>query len=116
MGIELDEDQVTAFRRDGYVFPLRVMSESDAGECYARFRSMETNCGGALTGPLRYKPHILITWLNKLIHHPRILDSVEGVIGTNILCWASGFFNKGAQDTSYVSWQQDSTYWGLSEK
>ena len=115
MGIGLNEDQVAAFWRDGYVFPLRVMSESDAGECYAQFCSMEANCGGALSGPLRYKPHLLITWLNKLIRHPRILDSVEDVIGPNILCWASSFFNKDAQDPSYVSWHQDSTYWGLSK-
>jgi len=35
------------------------------------------------------------------------------VIGPDILCWSTGFFTKNARDPSYVSWHQDSTYWGL---
>ena len=35
------------------------------------------------------------------------------MIGPDILCWSTGFFTKNARDPSYVSWHQDSTYWGL---
>jgi non-heme Fe2+,alpha-ketoglutarate-dependent halogenase len=35
------------------------------------------------------------------------------VIGPNILRWGSSFFTKNARDPSFVSWHQDSTYWGL---
>ena len=111
----LTGDQEVSFQRDGYVFPLRIMSEKDAGEYYKLFQSVEDECGGTLAGPVRYKPHLLITWLNELVRHPLILDAVEDVIGPNILCWASSFFNKDMRDPSYVSWHQDSTYWGLSE-
>ena len=111
----LTEDQMNEFQRDGYLFPLRVMAESDAAACYSRFQSVEADCGGTLAGPIRYKPHLLITWLNELVRHPNILDAVEDILGPNILCWASSFFNKDAQDPSFVSWHQDSTYWGLSK-
>jgi ectoine hydroxylase-related dioxygenase (phytanoyl-CoA dioxygenase family) len=49
------------------------------------------------------------------VRNPVMLDAVEDLIGPDILCWASGFFIKEAHDPGYVSWHQDSTYWGLSE-
>ena len=111
----LTEKQISDYGQNGYLFPIRVMPSIEAAECYTRFQSMEAACGGVLSGPVRYKPHLLITWLNKLVRHPKILDAVEDVIGPNILCWASSFFNKDARDPSFVSWHQDSTYWGLSD-
>ena len=71
--------------------------------------------GGPLGGELRHKGHLLFTWLDELIRHPRILDAVEDVLGPNLLCWSSSFFIKEARDPAFVSWHQDSTYWGLSE-
>ena len=38
---------------------------------------------------------------------------MESLIGRDILLWSSGFFTKPANDPSFVSWHQDSTYWGL---
>ena len=58
-------------------------------------------------GPVRHKPHLLFTWLNELIRHPRILDAVEDVIGPDILCWGTIFFIKEARNPGYVSWHQD---------
>ena len=49
------------------------------------------------------------------MRHPKVLDAIEDIIGPNILAWGSGFFTKGAHDPSFVSWHQDSTYWGLSK-
>jgi ectoine hydroxylase-related dioxygenase (phytanoyl-CoA dioxygenase family) len=62
---------------------------------------------------MKQKPHLLFTWLDELVRDDAVLDAVEGVIGPDILCWASGFFTKEAHDPSYVSWHQDLTYWGL---
>ena len=62
---------------------------------------------------MKQKPHLLFTWLDELVRDDAVLDAVEGVIGPDILCWASSFFTKEAHDPSYVSWHQDLTYWGL---
>jgi hypothetical protein len=56
----------------------------------------------------------VFTWLNDLIHHPGIVDAAEDLIGPNILCWGTSFFIKEARNPGYVSWHQDSTYWGLA--
>jgi chlorinating enzyme len=63
---------------------------------------------------LRSKPHLVFTWAAQLIRHPAILDAVEDLLGPDLLVWSSGFFIKDGHDPSYVSWHQDSTYWGLS--
>ena len=34
-------------------------------------------------------------------------------MGPDILCWGSSFFQKEAHDPGFVSWHQDSTYYGL---
>ena len=106
--------QVEAFRRDGYHFPVRALSTDEALSYRRRLEQSEAMLGGPLRGALRSKPHLLFTWANELIRHPVILDAVEDIYGPNLLAWSSSFFIKEAHDPSYVSWHQDSTYWGLS--
>jgi ectoine hydroxylase-related dioxygenase (phytanoyl-CoA dioxygenase family) len=62
---------------------------------------------------MRHKTHLLFTWADALVHHPRVLDAVEDCIGPNIVCWTTNFFIKEANSPGFVSWHQDSTYWGL---
>jgi non-heme Fe2+,alpha-ketoglutarate-dependent halogenase len=106
---------VEQYRRDGFYFPVRVLSPGEAGKYRARLETVERAHGGQLGGQLRHKSHLLFTWLNELIRHPRILDAAEDLLGPNLLCWSSSFFIKEARDPAFVSWHQDSTYWGLSE-
>jgi Phytanoyl-CoA dioxygenase (PhyH) len=61
----------------------------------------------------RIKAHLPFPFLCDLVSHPRLLDAVEDLIGPNILCWGSSFFQKEPGDKSFVSWHQDSTYYGL---
>lgn len=108
----LSADAVAFYQEHGYYAPVRVLS---AGEADATRRQLEAHeaTHGRLRGPLRHKSHLLFTWLDALIRTPAILDAVEDVIGPNILAWGSSFFTKETHDASYVSWHQDSTYWGL---
>jgi hypothetical protein len=111
----LSPESVAQYRRDGFYFPLRVLSPGEAAGHRARLEAVERERGGPLGGELRHKGHLLFTWLAELIRHPRILDAVEDLLGPNLLCWSSSFFIKEARDPAFVSWHQDSTYWGLSE-
>jgi hypothetical protein len=106
---------IEQYRRDGYYFPVRVLSGGETARCRERLEAVERDLGGPLRGIYRTKPHLLLTWLNDLVRHPAILDAVEDVIGPDILCWNSSFFTKEASSAGYVSWHQDATYWGLSE-
>src|SRR5580700_10256075 len=103
---------VRHYQAHGYYAPVRALSTNEAAEIRHHLEEYE-GVGGALSGPLRHKTHLVFTWLNDLIRHPGILDAVEDLIGPNILCWGTSFFIKEACNPSYVSWHQDSTYWGL---
>ena len=111
----LSRAQVEAFARNGYHFPIRALSADQAGEYRARLESVEAKLGTPVmkTG-LRNKPHLALAWADELIRHPGILDVVEDILGPNLLVWSSSFFIKEAHDPHYISWHQDSTYWGLS--
>jgi non-heme Fe2+,alpha-ketoglutarate-dependent halogenase len=108
----LPADAAAWFREHGYYAPVRVMSDAEAAQLRGRLEAHEA-AHGRLQGPMRHKSHLLFTWLDELIRHPAILDAVEDLIGPNILVWGSSFFVKERRDASYVSWHQDSTYWGL---
>lgn len=110
----LTEDAVAAYRRNGYHFPIDILSEAETRTLRDKLEAHERETGGPISGDRRHKPHLYLTFLNELIHHPRILDAVEDVLGPNLLCWSTSFFIKEADNAGFVSWHQDATYWGLS--
>jgi len=108
----LTEAAVRQYRDLGYYAPVPVLSSAEADGLRRRLEAFEAS-GTGMQGAVRHKPHLLFTWLNNLIRHPRILDAVQDIIGPDILCWGTSFFIKEPRNPSYVSWHQDSTYWGL---
>jgi non-haem Fe2+, alpha-ketoglutarate-dependent halogenase len=111
----LTREQIDAFWRDGCVFPIRVMSAEAAASVRARLESFERQAGGPLKGDLRHKSHLLFPWLDEIVHNARIVDAIEDLYGPDLLCWTTNFFIKEANNPAFVSWHQDSTYWGLDK-
>jgi non-heme Fe2+,alpha-ketoglutarate-dependent halogenase len=109
----LDAAAIDQFQQAGYLSPVPVISASQAKICRARLEAYEAELGHPVKGPLRTKPHLLFKWVDELMRHTTILDCIEGLIGPDILCWNSWFWIKEANSPSYVSWHQDSQYWGL---
>jgi hypothetical protein len=110
----LTQAQIDQFRHQGFVSPIRVMPVEEAIGYRRRLERFEATSGGPLRGDLRHKSHLLFTWLGDLVRHPRILDAVEDLYGPDLLCWNTNFFIKERESPAFVSWHQDSTYWGLS--
>jgi non-haem Fe2+, alpha-ketoglutarate-dependent halogenase len=110
----LSDEAIARYRRDGYHFPLDIMSPEEAAGLRRRLEAFEARNGGPIAGAMRHKPHLLFPWLDELVRDPRILDVVEDVLGPDLLCWSTTFFIKEPGDRSFVSWHQDATYWGLS--
>lgn len=110
----LSETAVASYKRDGYYFPVDMLSASETRTLRDRLEEHEARTGGPIQGDRRHKAHLYLTWLDDLIRHPRILDAVEDVLGPDLLCWSTSFFIKEPSDPGFVSWHQDATYWGLS--
>ena len=114
MSRKLSPAQIAQYHEQGFISPIRVMSAGAAAEYRSRLEAYEASSGGPLGGDLRHKSHLLFTWLAELVRHDKILDAVEDLYGPDLLCWTTNFFIKEKANPAFVSWHQDSTYWGLS--
>ncbi len=124
MGKVLSAESVESYRRDGFLPPIGIFPPAEARVLRGHFEAFEAEhgkvfsenrgaVGSAFTGSYRFKSHLLMKWLADVIRHPKILDAVEDLIGPNLLCWTTHWFVKEANSPQYVSWHQDSNYWGL---
>ena len=111
----LTREQIESYHEDGCVFPVRVMSEADALEIRGRLEAFESTQGRPLQRDITIKSHLLFSWLGDLVRNSKILDAVEDLYGPDLLCWSTNFFIKDGGNPAFVSWHQDSTYWGLNK-
>jgi hypothetical protein len=83
----LSPAQIEQYREEGCVFPIRVMSETEAAEHRARLEEFERQTGEPLKGDLRHKSHLLFVWLGKLVRRSAIVDAVEDLYGSGAPSW-----------------------------
>jgi len=115
MGKLLSDKQIAQYEKDGYFAPARVMSADEALVFRKKFEAYEAAHEGWYEMSKGQKLYLLQTWARDLAKHPKILDAVEDVMGPNLMVWGLSLFIKDADSPNYVSWHQDSTYWGLSK-
>ena len=109
----LSDEQVNCFKTQGHVSPVLIIGHQEAQDYRNSLEQYERELGHPVKGPLRTKPHLMFTWVDQLMRNSTVLDCIEDLIGPDILCWNSWFWIKEGNTTSYVSWHQDSQYWGL---
>jgi len=109
----LGSTEIEKFRRDGYLPARAVISEDEALALRHSLEAFEATLDGPLKGSNRFKSHLLFKGLADLIRSPRILDMVEDLIGPDLMVWSTDWWIKEARSPSFVSWHQDSQYWGL---
>jgi non-heme Fe2+,alpha-ketoglutarate-dependent halogenase len=110
----LSDKEVAAYQDRGYHFPIEALSATEVADFRRKLEDYEAASGGPIKGEMRHRSHVLFTWIDEMVRHPKILDAAEDVLGPDILCWNTSFFIKEARDPGFVSWHQDATYWGLS--
>ena len=109
----LTQEQIATYHRDGAVAPVSLMSRAEIAVYQRKFEALEATIGGEAQARYRIKAHLPFPWLCELVRHPRMTDAVEDLIGPDVICWGSSFFTKKAHDSRFVSWHQDSTYYGM---
>ena len=57
------------------------------------------------------EPHPKHSFWLELCRHPRVLDAVEAILGSNLILIMSHLIVKRAEDGLPVAWHQDNTYW-----
>lgn len=109
----LSAAQLDRFRAEGYLHPLRAVSPATAREYRERIEAYERTVGHDANRTLKIKGYLAFPWLVDLARNPLILDAVEDILGPDILLFGASIFAKDARDPRYVSWHQDSAYFGL---
>ena len=104
---------VNRYHTNGFGSPIRVMTESRASNLADRVQALRKTKPELSERAFATNCHFLFPWLHELAYIPELLDEVEQVIGSDIMLWSAGFFIKDPGSNNFVSWHQDSTYWGL---
>ena len=110
----LSETQLSAYQRDGFIYPVSAIDTKEAFSYRIRLEQFERDRPQYMKGMKRQKLHLVATWMAELVRCPEILDAVEDILGHDLLCWQTSLFIKDAHDPGFVSWHQDGNYWGLS--
>jgi len=99
------------YKLDGFVSPVRLIDEIEAVDQRARFEAVE-----AAHGSQHYKSkmHTLLDFAADLATRPAVLDTVEQLLGPDIMLFDVTYIVKEPHSASHVSWHQDLTYWGLA--
>jgi hypothetical protein len=113
MGKKLTAEQIERYERDGFVSPVDAFTREEAARYRARLEAYEGSAGRQLGKGFNFKPHLLFTWVDEIVHHPAVLDAVEDLIGPNIRLFHLSVWPKNARDAAFVGWHQDATYFGL---
>lgn len=110
MVASMNSEQVASYRRNGFIFPIRVATAARAADWRRQLEEAERRRGKMHYLP---KPHLVLPLADTIARDPAVLDAVESILGPDILLWDSSFIIKEPGDGKKVSWHQDLTYWGL---
>ncbi|MBM86685.1 MAG: phytanoyl-CoA dioxygenase [Rhodospirillaceae bacterium] len=113
MGKVLSDAEIQHYETQGYVSPVPVLSADEVNEARAEIEAFEARTGKTLDYPEKSKSYLLFDWADRLVRHPHVLDTVEDLIGPNILVYHTTMWIKDVGTPQYILWHQDGTYFFL---
>ncbi|WP_435187866.1 phytanoyl-CoA dioxygenase family protein [Pseudothioglobus sp. nBUS_23] len=105
--------QIEQYHDQGFISPIRVISEQEALSIKDELEQVEKEFPEEINSESRNNLHLSFAFLDALAHNKIIVDAIEDLIGPEISLWASVMFIKEPSSKQYVSWHQDATYMGL---
>ena len=109
----LTSEQFKKYKDDGYIAPIDVLTKEEAYEIKKEIENIEKKCPNEIEGLGRNYIHLISPAFDKICHNKKILDSVQSIIGENILICGSTLFIKNSNEKGFVSFHQDAKYIGL---
>jgi ectoine hydroxylase-related dioxygenase (phytanoyl-CoA dioxygenase family) len=109
----LDEEQIAAFRREGYLkYTQPVLEEAQFAALRDHFETklQEHEARGERPEQMD-KPHFTDTKLFDWVLSDRVLDLVEPLLGPDFNLFSTHFICKPQGDGRRVPWHEDSAYW-----
>ena len=110
----LTKQQIEQYHDEGFIAPIRVISEAEALSIKSQLEEVEMQFPEEINAESRNNLHLSFEFLDELAHNPIIVDAIEDLIGPDIALWATVMFIKEPSSKHYVSWHQDATYMGMN--
>lgn len=111
MTFDLSDDELERFDRDGFVGPFDVYDRVDVLGEIKRLRLSLADRNNAVYDLERggnianYDRHLDIPFLYNHVRRPQIVDRVNRILGSDLLCWRTEFFAKYPGDEG-TDWHQ----------
>ena len=112
MSNALSQASIEQFKKQGFTPSVRVMSAREADDYRSYLQATEAVLG-ELKGGYRFKCHLLYKWVADLVRSPNIVEKAQALLGQNLMCWGTELWLKDPDSDKFVSWHQDSEYWGI---
>lgn len=113
----LNESQRRRYREDGILFPVPVLETDDVRRYCVFCDELEELLGGKPRTVEVRQMHLHVRWASDLAAQPRILDAVEGLLGPNLLVWATELFAKHPYNSAVsIGWHRDRPYMGFDSR
>jgi non-heme Fe2+,alpha-ketoglutarate-dependent halogenase len=109
----LSANQLKQYDDKGFVSPIDIFSKDRTNEIRKEIELIEEKMPEELNKSGRYNAHLISPLLDEVTHDSKILDSVQSVIGENILVCGTTLFIKNPNEKGFVSYHQDAKYIGL---
>jgi chlorinating enzyme len=114
--VRIGSSLADAFRRDGYVYPIRALTEEVATSLRHTLEAAEAAAPDAeVKSMVTGLPHLIMPEFYDIVRDPALTGPVSEIMGEDLLVWGCSFFTKEPHTKSFVSWHQDLTYWGLDD-
>ena len=109
----LSSNQLKQYNDEGYIAPINILSTEEAIAARKEIELIEKKIPNEINKKGRYNVHLISPKLDAIVHNSKILDTVESIIGKNILVCGTTLFIKNPKQEGFVSYHQDAKYIGL---
>ena len=111
--MQLTPQQIQDFERDGFLSGIRAVDEAQGRKYQESYNEVEGKEGRDKCQIGLTDRHFDIPFVWEIATNAVILDSVESLVGPDIMLMSTHFFCKYGPTEKFVAWHQDVTYWGI---
>ncbi|KAL0974376.1 hypothetical protein UPYG_G00219630 [Umbra pygmaea] len=125
------------YSHQGFISAIPVLDEAELSQIRRGFSDLEREFGQQYTQYSLHNVHLQYPWVMDLAKHPRLLQPVQAILGSDVILLDSRFICKypttqrdkstatqqGEEELRsseketvqpFVAWHQDMRYWGIS--
>jgi non-heme Fe2+,alpha-ketoglutarate-dependent halogenase len=107
----LSEQEQNRYQQEGIVFPIPVLEPAEVRYFRDACDELEKQLGGRPRTVEVRQMHLHFPWAYELATHPRVLDAVQDLLGSDLVVWATELFAKHPRDAAVsIGWHRDRTY------